>query len=346
MSIFTGISTALAIRSWLKSLKDYFDPTIRKIRKKRRGEYFEYDIGSDGDLLFWRDTLTKEFHNPFRKRIEDYSKAIKIGDMVELANANISRWIPLFPGKICSVEGKRVRDKHDRAFPAHRDFGLEEEVISRNDSTVLEGHATVRLLPNNSQYLLCASGVWTPIGIPILVSENLFEKKLQEEISHSGAANAKIVGTLVDLPWEWKERIDRNLSKNMKMKGVYGLPRLVLNVSEVRNVGTAENIAAFAWSQFTTNLKYCALISSIFKPKDTGDIQKAVNMIANYKQFLESPLFGGKWNIDVEFDETKNWFIPGKYRKFKDDATGLFSLYYSCPYGRPVLKPKYKKVTR
>lgn len=107
MDIFTGIKTAFAIRLYLKTLKDYFDPIIRKTRKRIKNEYFEYDMESDGDLLFWRDILNKEFNNPTDKKIEKSSKSIRIGDMVELNNSNICRWIPFFPGKIYSIEEKR-----------------------------------------------------------------------------------------------------------------------------------------------------------------------------------------------------------------------------------------------
>ena len=57
-------------------------------------------------------------------------------------------------------------------------------------------------------------------------------------------------------------------------------------------------------------------------------------MLANYKQFLESGLVGGKWDIDIEFDETKNWFVPGKYRIFDSNKLDLFGLYYTHPWGR------------
>ena len=67
MEILTGIGTAFAIRSYLQTLKDYFSPIIRKTRKQIKGEYFEYDMENDGDLLFWRDVLKDEFYDPSKK---------------------------------------------------------------------------------------------------------------------------------------------------------------------------------------------------------------------------------------------------------------------------------------
>ena len=79
-------------------------------------------------------------------------------------------------------------------------------------------------------------------------------------------------------------------------------------------------------------------MSSVFSPTDPDDVQKAINMVANYKKFLESGLIGGKWSIDVEFDETRNWFNSGHYRTFDMTGDDLFGVYYANPWGRVLLK--------
>lgn len=335
MEIFTGIGTAFAIRSYFKTLKDYFDPLITKTGKRIKNKYFEYNLNSDGDLLFWRDVLKEEFYNPTDKKIENFSKPLHIGDMVELNNSNISRWVPFFPGKKCSIEGKAVIDRHLQIFPKNHDYGLEEELVSRNDSNVLSGTATVRLLPFNNQYLLCASGMLCEMGIPILLPEKMHENKIQEILSKEGCASAKIVGTLSELPWEWKDRLERSLHDNTN---IYGLPRVVLKVNEINKIGTSEKVIAQAWTQFVDkDYKITSMMNSFFSPNDPEDIQKAVNMIGNYKQFLESGLIGGKWDIDIEFDEGKNWFGSGKYRLYDVNEIELFSFYYPNPWGRLLL---------
>lgn len=340
MEIFTGIETAFAIRSYLKTLKDYFNPLIRKTRKRIKNEYFEYNMDLDGDLLFWRDVLNEEFQNPTDKKIENFSRSIRMGDVVELNNSNISRWVPFFPGKICSIEGRKVVENHQIQFPINHDYGLEEELVSRNDSCVLSGTATVRLLPFDKQYLLCASGMLCEMGIPILLSEKMYENKIQDILSKEGCTNAKIIGTLSELPWEWKDRIEQSLYKKIN-PNIYGLPRVVLKVSEIKKIATSEKVIAEAWTQFVSaDYKFTAMMNSLFTPKDPEDIQKAVNMIGNYKQFLESGLIGGKWDIDIEFDETKNWFSSGKYRKYNASDIELFSAYYYNPSGRLLLNNK------
>jgi hypothetical protein len=78
LEIYTGISTAFALRSYWLALKDYFSPIIRETKKRIKGEYFEYDMESDGDLLFWRGVLKKEFYNPTDKKIEiNQNEALK-----------------------------------------------------------------------------------------------------------------------------------------------------------------------------------------------------------------------------------------------------------------------------
>jgi hypothetical protein len=354
MEFLTGIQTAFGIKSYLTTLKDYLDPSITKVRKRIRGDYYAYDITDSGTVLFWRDALGSEFLNPTDKEIEKPQKLIQPGDIVELKDSNISRWIPLFPGKRYSKEGNIVNQKHKDIFPKEHEFGLEEELVSRNDSFVLSGNATVRLLPFNNQYLLCSSSFECDTGIPVLVSEKLYEKKLQRMISREGSASAKIIGTLSELPGEWKDRIEQSTLKNIDTS-IYGLPRLVIKVDEIKKVGTASPVVAKAWTQFlNTNSSLTAMISSLFLLQDSEDIQKAVNMVANYNQFLESPLIGGKWTVDVEFDEVINWFGSKRFRKYESKGyiphgpngnkrtpamgADFFALYYSNPLGRPFPK--------
>ena len=76
------------------------------------------------------------------------------------------------------------------------------------------------------------------------------------------------------------------------------------------------------------------MINSFFNPTLLEDIEVSVAMLANYKQFLEGDLVGGKWDIDIEFDEMRNWFVPGKYQIFDSNMIDLFGLYYTHPWGR------------
>jgi abortive infection bacteriophage resistance protein len=67
MFTFEQLGTAFAIRSYFKTLKDYFDPIIQKTKKRIQKEYFIYDMESEGDLSFWRDVLKNDFYNPTTK---------------------------------------------------------------------------------------------------------------------------------------------------------------------------------------------------------------------------------------------------------------------------------------
>ena len=129
---FTGIGTAYALRTYFKTLKDYLAPTLTRIKRRIQNRYFEYNMDKDGDILLWRDLLKKEFYNPSNKPLEEPAGPVRVGDMIELNNANITRWVPFFPGKKYSKEGEIASNKHAMEFPDNHEFGLEEELISRN----------------------------------------------------------------------------------------------------------------------------------------------------------------------------------------------------------------------
>lgn len=112
---------------------------------------------------------------------------------------------------------------------------------------MLSGAATARLLPFNNQYLLCASEELCLSGILILMPEKMYENKIQDIISKEGCANARIIGTLSELPWEWKDRIERSLLKKIN-PNIYGLPRVVLKVNEIKKIGTSKPFIAQAWT--------------------------------------------------------------------------------------------------
>jgi hypothetical protein len=329
-----GIGTAYAIRTYFKTLKDYLDPTLTCIKRRIQNRYFEYDMDLDDDILLWRDLLKEDFYNPTNKLFEEPYRPLRIGDMVELNNTNITRWIPFFPGKKYSTEGKIISYKHAKEYSDDHEFGLEEELISRNNSQVLSGSATIRLLPFNKEILLCASGKLCETGIPVILTERMYSEKLQNIISKEGGAKGKVTGTLVELPGEWKDRLDKNLINKLD-NNIYGLPRLALKVDQIKQAGTSGLVFADAWTQFI-NLEYgySSMINSLFNPTLSKDIENSIDMLANYRQFLESDLIGGKWNLDIEFDETRNWFVQGNYKIFDHNRLDLFGLYYMNPRGR------------
>lgn len=331
---FAGIGTAYALRTYIKTLKDYLDPTLICIKRRIQDRYYEYNMELDGDILLWKDVLKKDFYNPTKRRLDDPYQPLRLGDMVELNNANLTRWIPLFPGKKYSIEGKIISDKHEKEFPEYHEFGLEEELISRNNSQVLSGSATVQLLPFNKEILLCASGDLCETGMPLILTERLYRDKLQKIMTKEGGANGKIIGTLVELNGEWKDRLDKNFPSNLG-NNIYGIPRLAVMVDQIKEVSTSNVVFADAWTQFI-NLKYgySSMVNSYFNPTLYDDIENSINMLMNYQQFLESDLIGGHWGLDIEFDETRNWFVPGKFKTFNLNKIDIFGLYYLNPSGR------------
>jgi len=96
---FAGIGTAYALRTYFETLKDYLNPTLMRTKRRIQNRYFEYDMDQDGDILLWRDLLKKEFYNHIDKLLEEPPRPVRVGDMVELNNANITRWVLFFPGK-------------------------------------------------------------------------------------------------------------------------------------------------------------------------------------------------------------------------------------------------------
>mgnify|MGYP001765884540 CR=1 FL=1 len=337
---FECIGTAYALKTYYKSLKDFLDPTFIRIKRRIQNAYFDYNMDEDGDILLWQDLLKKRFYIPTNRHPEKCSRSVRVGDMIELNNTNITRWVPLFPGKKYSMEGEMIRNDHETRFPANHDFGLEEELISRNNSQVLSGSATVRFLPFNKELLLCGSGELCETGIPMIITERMYSDKLQDIMSKEGGANGKVIGTLVELSGEWKDRIDRN-SINRFNHNIYGLPRLALRVEQIKHAGTPSLIFANAWTQFIDlRLGYSSMINSIFKPTCPEDIENSIDMLANYEKFLESTLIGGQWDLDIEFDETINWFIPGNYKIFELNDIDIFGLYYMNPSGRRRINRK------
>ncbi|MFB3764767.1 MAG: hypothetical protein ACE14P_05900 [Methanotrichaceae archaeon] len=278
---FAGIGTAYALRTYLKTLKDYLDPTLVRTKRRFQNRYFEYDMDQEGDILLWRDLLKIEFYNPTDKLLKEPVQPVRVGDMVELNNANITRWVPFFPGKKYSKEGEIISNKHAIEFPANHDYGLEEELISRNNAQVLSGSATIRLLPFNKEILLCASGELCETGIPLVMTERMYFDKLQSIISKEGGVKGKVVGTLVELSGEWKDRLDRTLIDKID-KNIYGLPRLALMVDQIKQAGTPSLVFADAWTQFiNSEYGYSSMMNSLFKPTLVGDIENSIDMLAN-----------------------------------------------------------------
>jgi hypothetical protein len=324
---FEGISTAYALRNYFRTMKDYLDPTLLRTKRRIQKRYFEYDIAQDGDMLLWRDLLKDDF-NYIDNCSQESAHSLQVGDIVELNNANITRWTPLFPGMKYSREGNIVRQNHLRRFPENHEFGLEEELISRNNAQVLSGSATIRLLPYNKELLLCASGKFCETGIPLIVTERMYSDRIKSIVSEEGSVNGKIVGTLVEMSGEWKDRLHNQT--NHIDRNIYGLPRLALIVDQIKQIGTSSQVYASAWTQFiNTEQGYSSMIKSFFDPTSLKDIKKSIRILANYKQFLEGDLIGGDWDLDIEFDETRNWFVPGNYEIFDLNNIELFALYYS-----------------
>jgi len=176
--------------------------------------------------------------------LEEPTRSLRVGDMVELNNANITRWVPFFPGKKYSKEGKIISNNHSTKFPEDHEYDLEGELISRNNAQVLSGSATIRLLPYNKEILLCASGKLCETGIPIILTERMYSDKLQSIISKEGGVNGKVIGTSVELSGEWKDRLDN--STNKLNKNIYGLPRLALMVDQIKDIGTSNLVFANA----------------------------------------------------------------------------------------------------
>ena len=331
---FAGIGTAYALKTYLETMKDYLDPVLLRAKRRIQNRYFEYDMDQNGDILLWRDLLKNNFYNPTDKLLEESAQLLRVGDMVELNNANITRWVPFFPGKKYSKEGEIISNKHATEFPDDHEYGLEEGLISRNNAQVLSGSATIRLLPFRKEILLCASGELCETGIPMILTERMYTDKLQSVISKEGGVNGKVIGTLVELPGEWKDRLDRHSIYKLD-KDIYGLPRLALMVDQIRHAGTPSLVFADAWTQFiNSEYGYSSMMNSLFKPTLLGDLENSIDMIANYEQFLESNLIGGDWDLDIEFDETRNWFVPGNYELFDLNKIDLFGLYYVNPWGR------------
>jgi hypothetical protein len=167
----------------------------------------------------------------------------------------------------------------------------------------------------------------------------MYSDKLQSIISKEGGVNGKVIGTLVELSGEWKDRLDN--STNKLNKNIYGLPRLALMVDQIKDIGTPSQVFANAWTQFiNSEYGYSSMVNSLFKPTLLDDIENSISMLANYEQFLEGNLIGGDWDIDIEFDETRNWFVPGNYEIFDLDSIDIFGLYYMNPWGRGRISRK------
>ena len=334
--LLSAFSLALGVQGYLLSMKEYFKPPLYRLQRKVKDRYHVYNFNTEENICLWRDLLKTKFYNGTNYDISKYeTKKVELGDIVELRGANISRWLPLFPGKMVSKEANEKWSQHNSLFPENHDFGLEEELAMRNDTTVLTGEANINLLPFNDQFLLNACSDMCPLGIPLLVSSTQYEEMLQDVISSEMGASARIIATVAELPGGWNDRIEAKYPK----EAIFGLPRYVLRLEKLEDVGSPSNMVAFAWTQYgTVNQKYSARLMSMFKPCVEGDIDDAIQMLVNYKLFLESPLIGGDWQNMIEFDEQQMRLASAERRSpySELDHIQLFALYYTSPWGRYV----------
>lgn len=289
--------------------------SLEKFELKFKKRYHLFDFDQNEIFDYWRSILRKDFSvfsiKTPKKEDEIRCEKLTVGNGVEIRNANLSRWVPLLPGKLFSKSTEEIISEHRKKYPLGHEYGLEGELVERNDMAVLTGGATCRVLPYNGEYLLSATDRLCDGGIPILISDRLFHEELEGLLSKESTASANIFGTLSELPGEWKTRIEQNTSSKLLRK-IYGLPHLVLRVKEIKNVGTGGDIFGAAWTQYT-DTKYFFLKSKHFQVNKEESLEKAIESLISYNQFLESPLIGGKWSPIINFDETKNWFANAKY---------------------------------
>lgn len=328
MAIGIGeVGTALQFIKILKSIKTYFNPKILKMKYKFKGKFHEFDFGNDNNVIcFWKSILGRNFYlsptydGKVDKDIisEKVEKPIKVGDFVEIKNSSISRWAPLLPGQSFSNKIKWIDSEYQQTvnYIEKEDGEMEWFWFRRPNWLVLSGRASFRVLPYNKQYLLSASCFDSSIGLPILIPERMFESKLLDVFNDSHAATANILGTVKEIPGEWNAYLKEKIPTKLHQE--YSLPKYIIQVNEIKNIGNPRKVFGFAWTGFKEkggSGEYSeTLVSSIFDIT-SGDegLERATKSVLSHREFLESGFVGGNWYPVFNFDEVKNWISGSKY---------------------------------
>lgn len=326
-----GIGIILGIKDLLNNFYNYFKPGLFHVKRRLEGRTHSFDMENWELIDYWNNILGTKFYNIFpEKRSNILQNQISIGDYVVLENADIIQWTPAFPGKFFSTEGIKVIEEFKKEFPENHEYGLEEELLERYNSIVLQGAANLRFLSMNNTYLISATNKIADFGIPLLVSEKLYTEKLEYEFGRESTLTGRVEGVICEIPGEWKNRIIQAAPNDYFMK-VYNLPHYVLRVEKIKSIGSGKSVFGNVWTIYkeAKHSEFILLKNAIIEiNKENESIENAVKKLLEYAALLRSPLVGGDFQPILNFDERRNWFGGKTIKESDSDGGKEFSRFW------------------
>jgi hypothetical protein len=175
---------------------------------------------------FWNDVLG----------YSSIENRIRPGDKILLKGFAISSWIPRAPGLFWKKESKMLRQRAFRELESYdRGFAIYNPV--GKTLLTLGGVGNLRLLPNSSGRLICASSsgeYWG--GVPILLKDDAWH-------THADLNS----GSIVDIQGTW-ELLPHEQS--ILLTGDKGVPRGCIMVNDLSDCRHSNSGSCAAWTLF------------------------------------------------------------------------------------------------
>jgi hypothetical protein len=238
---------------------------------------------------FWNDVLGSRIEN-----------RLQPGDKVLLKGFAVSQWIPRVPGLFWKEESRILRDKASHEVEYYNQGITIYNPVGKS-MHILGGIGNLRLLPNSSGRLICASSsgqYWR--GIPILLNECDWHYYAD---LYSGST-VDIYGTWALLPHE----------HSILLGGDKGIPRGCIMVTDIKNLKRSIPGSCAAWTLFEyrdSNMllnyafAYCTFQIDHLPQRNTINQCRNNEEINNASSFIKDYLKRYRGLALTDFDETE-----------------------------------------
>jgi hypothetical protein len=251
-----------------------------------KGQLHSY---SDEDE-FWKDIIGPMHHRGGNVRL-------RLGDIVELKNFQLTDWFPRAPGVFWTAEGFRRRGSANNHIEYQTNH---HKVYTPNGKyfMVSGGIGTNRILahqsPQGSYRILCAtsSGV-CDAGIPVVIPED-FCSRIEERLLEGKGIEVDLKGRLVSLPFHHNELAlparGSHLHDGLKdwLTSSLHVPRYLLIVESpllIHKYISDHRLIASAWTLFATEGEDQVRPSftyASFDPSNARSLQNAFAFLEDY----------------------------------------------------------------
>lgn len=336
-----------AIASSMQRISSFLHPEFAgaDVANKRFGR--EFDFSAMAHVVgFWRSVLRDDFKVSTFLTVDEILETdyVHEGHLVHLRNASISRWVPLLPGQSFSTSMKPLEDEREKWKNVLEEdaCGLEDIAYFENEAKVRSGLASLRLLPRFGEHLLCASGMFSWFGVPLVTPEAFYKAHFGRLLCDAGALTCDLTAYLRRLPGEWSDCLDKSIPE--KVRREFLIPKFALVLLDVENVRSPSEVAAAAWTGFVStrplpgaqmfNETFASEIFPVNRPDECA-ISDAAERVVKYGRFLSSGLVGMPCRAVFNFDETRRWIKDAAFGLHEFDAMKSFryAMFSHGPFG-------------